>query len=129
MKEIIKHYLFLPTMITIAAAVLGNITGYTYFKDFIANLYYSSYSLPTYKTLWNGNAFILTTIIPMLIVFFINFITISRKISLSPIRFLRNNLSKHRDKKAVRLPQFKFFIRFRLRVILQNMPVYFKSTI
>lgn len=103
-KEIIKHYLFLPTMITVVAAVLGNITGYTYFKDFIANLYYSSYSLPTYKTLWNGNAFILTTIIPMLIVFFINFITISRKISLSPIRFLRNDLSKHRDKKAVRLP-------------------------
>lgn len=124
-QEIVKHYLFLPTMITVVAAALGNITGYTYFKNFIANLYYSSYSLPTYKTIWNGNAFILTTIVPMLIVFIINFITISKKISLSPIRFLRNDLSKHRNKKAVKLPQFKFFTRFRLRVILQNMPGYF----
>lgn len=123
-KEIVKHYLFLPTIITVVAAVFGNITGYTYFKNFIANLYYSSYSLPTYKTIWNGDAFILTTIIPLLIVFVINFVTISRKISLSPIRFLRGDLSKHRKQKAVKLPEFKFFTRFRIRVILQNMPGY-----
>ena len=38
--------------------------GYTVFKDICAGMYYGSYSLPTYQTRWNANAFLLTTVIP-----------------------------------------------------------------
>lgn len=122
--EIIRHYMLLPTMLTVFAGILGNIIGYTFFKNFIANLYYSSYSLTTYHTRWNGNAFILTTVIPFFIVLVINYLTIRRKMSLSPIRFLRHDLSNHRKQKAVPLPRFKFFTRFRIRIMLQNLPGY-----
>ena len=54
----------------------------------------------------------------------INLILISRKLRLSPLKFLRHDLSASKRKKAVRLPDFKFFNRFRLRIILQNKSSY-----
>lgn len=50
---------------TFVSAIIGNILGYTVFKELIVYMYYSNYSLPTYVTLWNPDAFIKTTIIPV----------------------------------------------------------------
>lgn len=122
--EIVRHYMTLPTLITIFSAVLGNLVGYTIFKDIIANLYYGSYSLTTYHTIWNGEAFLLTTVIPFLIVLGVNYLTIRRKMSLLPIYFLRRDLSRHHQRKTMKLPNFKFFTRFRIRIFLQNLPGY-----
>ena len=48
-RELLLHYLSLPVLITILSAVIGNILGYTVFKDICAGMYYGSYSLPTYE--------------------------------------------------------------------------------
>lgn len=122
--ELLRHYISLPVITTLIAAVVGNILGYTVFKNIMAAMYYGSYSLPTYKTIWNAEAFILTTIIPLIIMIVINMVLISIKLKLSPLKFLRHDLSKSKKKKAVRLPHFKFLQRFRLRIILQNIPSY-----
>ena len=60
-RELLLHYLSLPVLITILSAVIGNILGYTVFKDICAGMYYGSYSLPTYQTRWNANAFLLNS--------------------------------------------------------------------
>lgn len=118
--ELLRHYLHLPVLVTIVAAIIGNILGYTVFKNMVADLYYGSYSLPTYHTIWNGDAFILTTVIPAIIMIVINLLLISSKLRISPLNFLRRDLSRRKRKKAVKLPHFKFFNRFRIRIILQN---------
>lgn len=118
--ELVRHYLLLPMIVSLTAAVVGNILGYTAFKYMVASMYYGSYSLPTYETLWNGNAFILTTVIPMVIMFLINWLSLILKLRLSPLKFIRRDFSKKKNKKALRLPNFKFFSRFRLRIIFQN---------
>lgn len=41
------------------------------------------------------------------------------------MKLLRNDLAKHKTKKAVRLPEFKFLARFRIRIIIQNKSGYF----
>lgn len=122
--ELLRHYIAMPVIITIIAAVIGNILGYTVFKNVIADMYYGSYSLPTYVTIWNGEAFVLTTVLPVMIMIVINILVISRKLSLSPLKFIRRDFSGNKRKKAVKLPKFSFFNRFRLRVILQNIPNY-----
>ena len=53
-NELIRHYMTLPVIVTLVGAVIGNILGYTVFKDICAGMYYGSYSLPTYKTIWNA---------------------------------------------------------------------------
>lgn len=119
-KELIFTYMAMPIIVTLVSAVLGNILGYSVFKDIVVNLYYGSYSLPTYKTIWTSEAFILTTIIPIIIIMIINVTILTNKLSLSPQKFLRRNLSKKQRKKLVKLPPFKFLTRFRLRIVIQN---------
>lgn len=97
--ELLRHYLHLPVLVTIVAAIIGNILGYTVFKNMVADLYYGSYSLPTYHTIWNGDAFILTTVIPAIIMIVINLLLISSKLRISPLNFLRRDLSRRKRKK------------------------------
>lgn len=122
--ELFRHYISMPIIVTLIAALVGNVLGYTYMKGVIANLYYSSYSLPKYETLWNQQAFVLTTVIPILLMLLVTGATLARKLKLSPLQFIRRDLTKSRRKKAVKLPHFKFFNRFRLRIILQNISSY-----
>lgn len=123
--ELIRHYLALPMTVVAVAAVLGNILGYTVFKEVAANMYYNSYSLPTFVTLWNADAFIRTTVIPVLLMFIINLVMLVRKLSLSPLRFIRRDLSKRKKVKALRLnSKWSLMNRFRLRILFQNVPNY-----
>lgn len=119
-KELVIHYISTPLLVSLIAALAGNILGYTVFKKIVVSMYYGSYSLPTYETIWNSEAFILTTIVPVLILFITNFIALIYKLSLSPLRFLRCDLSKKKNKKAVKLPNIGFLGRFTIRIILQN---------
>lgn len=122
--ELLRHYILLPIIVTIFGALVGNILGYTVFKDIFVATYYGSYSLPTYHTLWNADAFLLTTVVPVIIMLVINIVIIGCRLKLSPLKFLRRDLSEKQKKKAMRLPAFGFFNRFRLRIIIQNMPNY-----
>lgn len=124
-RELIVHYMMTPLTVTLIGALIGNILGYTVFKDICVGMYYGSYSLPTYVTVWSTEAFVKTTVIPMLIMIVINFMILNSKLKLSPLKFLRQDLSKKKQKSAVPLSaKIPFFTRFRLRVIMQNMSSY-----
>ena len=114
-----------PVLVTLIAAVIGNILGYTALVDMMAGMYYNSYSLPTYHTLWNAEAFIDTTVIPVILMFLINFMVLSSKLKISPLQFLRREITKKPRKKAFRLnTKIPFMHRFRLRVVFQNVSNY-----
>ena len=124
-RELISHYMTLPVLVTLAGALAGNVLGYTVLKNVCAAMYYGSYSLPTYETVWNAEAFLLTTVVPVLIMLVVNFCVLRQKLRLSPLKFLRRDLSGKKQKRAMRLsPHIKIFSRFRLRVIFQNMSNY-----
>ena len=122
--ELLGHYMILPLIVTVLGACIGNILGYTIFEKIVADMYYNSYSLTTYTTKWNLEAFILTTIVPFIIMLVVNMFILINKLSLSPLKFLRHDLNKKQKKKVLKLTKFNFFTRFRLRVIFQNIPNY-----
>lgn len=122
--ELLGHYMILPLIVTVLGACIGNILGYTIFEKIVADIYYNSYSLTTYTTKWNLEAFILTTIVPFIIMLVVNMFILLNKLSLSPLKFLRHDLNKKQKKKVLKLTKFNFFTRFRLRVIFQNIPNY-----
>lgn len=124
-KELIRHYMALPIIVTLIGSIVGNILGYTVMKNVCASMYYGSYSLPTYVTIWNADAFRMTTLVPILIMLVINYGVLCHKLRLSPLKFLRRDLSGKKQVKALPLsPKLGIFHRFRLRVIFQNMSNY-----
>ena len=123
-RELLVHYVSLPALVTFAAALTGNILGYTVLKKIMADMYYHSYSLPTYVTVWSGEAFVKTTVIPVILVILVELLVIGRALSLPPLAFLRRDLKRHRQSRAVKLPDLRFKSRFHLRVMLQNRSTY-----
>ncbi|MCR5703267.1 MAG: ABC transporter permease [Eubacterium sp.] len=123
-NEIARHYIVLPIGVALFGAVVGNIAGYSFFKNQFAELYYNSYCFPRFETKWNTYAFIVTTVIPLIMIMIINIGMIFSKLSISPLRFLRNDIRRSKNKKAKKLPFKKFKTRFRTRVILQNLSNY-----
>lgn len=123
--ELIIHYMTIPMLVTFVAAIAGNVLGYTLLEDFAADMYYNSYCLTTYELIFNADAFVDTTIIPLVIMFFINFVILVRKFKLSPLRFIRRDFNTKKKKKALKLSsKVGIMNRFRLRIVLQNMPNY-----
>ncbi len=122
--EMLRHYLTVPMVLTLLAALAGNVMGYTFMKGICADMYLGSYSLLPYRTVWSMNAFRDTTLIPMIIIFAVIVIVIWKELMVSPLEFLRGELRSSGRMKAVRLRSGSFITRFRTRVLLQNLPSY-----
>ena len=119
--ELIRHYMVAPMVVTVFAAVWGNVLGYTVCKGFCTSLEYESYSLVEYTTRWNTEAFLKTTLVPIVIMIIINWAVLSYRLGLSPLKFLRRDLKRRITKHVISLPKsMPFFSRFHLRVLMQN---------
>lgn len=69
--------------------------------------YYGSYSLPTYVTVWNADAFLLTTVVPVIMIP-IDHAVLRYRLQLSPLKFAKDFPVK--TKRAVYLsPKIEFF--------------------
>ncbi|MCR5728478.1 MAG: ABC transporter permease [Lachnospiraceae bacterium] len=123
--EMIRHYMILPIAAFTVGMIVGNVLGYTVMKQFMLNIYFKMYSLGKIETLWNPYAFWITTLIPMVIMIVINFAILAHKMHIGPLNFLRRDISGKTKKRALRLNRkIPFTSRFRIRIILQNMPNY-----
>ena len=121
--EMVRHYLIMPMLVLLVAAVVGNVLGYTWLEQIFANQYLASYGLTTYEVLLNPQAVVLTTVIPLILLFIINFVMLTVKMRISPLQFIRRDLSKRKKKKAFRLnTKIPIMRRFQMRVIFQNFP-------
>nr|WP_027871096.1 ABC transporter permease [[Eubacterium] cellulosolvens] len=123
--ELVRHYLILPLFAFLAGMVVGNALGYTTMRDLMMKIYRSMYSLGEVETFWNKEAFLKTTLIPTAIMIAINVCILIRKLRIGPLQFLRREISAKGKMRALRLPyRIPFTARFRLRIILQNLPNY-----
>lgn len=122
--SLIWHYIKLPLYVTVFAVLVGNLLAYTHMKNVYLGLYTGTFSLFPVRVELDAYAFLLTSLIPIGLILLINFVSIYRKLRLSPLRFLRRELTKKRQRKAIRLPQVALLSRFRMRVFLKNKASY-----
>lgn len=119
-SEIIWHYLSPTIIVAVISSIVGNAIGYTVMIEPFKGMYYGTYSMAPLELRFNLEAFFTTTILPVVIMILINWWMLYNKLSLTPLKFLRKDLNKKRQKKARKLPDFHFLTRFRIRVLLQN---------
>ena len=122
-RELVLHYLALPTIIGIIAATLGSIVGVTLMTTPMQQLYYGSYSLPPFWVSWDWGIFAQTTVVPVCVLVGVTLLGLLRKMGRTPLQFLRHETGgKGGVKRGVKLPErLGFVARFRLRVFLRNL--------
>ena len=122
--ELVRHYMSVPLVVTLAAAVIGNVLGYTVFKNVCVAMYYHSYSLPTYVTVWSAEAFIKTTLVPCVLIAVVVTLVLRRMMRLPIQSFLRHDLKVRKKQFIPKLRGGSIMKRFRTRVVLQNRGAY-----
>lgn len=123
-KEIVYHYMILPIFVTFVGCVVGNILGYTVMPPFFKQIYLNSYCLPPLQVGFMKQAFMTTTLIPFIFMVVVLYLMLSRKLRLTPLQFMRNDLKKHRMRRYIHLKSKTFISRYQQRVLLQNMGTY-----
>mgnify|MGYP000218753976 FL=1 len=119
-RELLQHYMMLPTILIIVSAGIGNLIGYTLFPNLFTDMYYSNYCLPPLSIQPVWEALLSTTVMPFIFMMLILYMLLKRRLRLSPLRFLRKDLRRHRQRRYIPLHGNSFFQRFRIRIILQN---------
>lgn len=119
-RELLQHYMMLPTILIIISAGIGNLIGYTLFPNLFTDMYYSNYCLPPLSIQPVWEALLSTTVMPFIFMMLILYVLLKRRLRLSPLRFLRKDLHRHRQRRYIPLHGSSFFQRFRIRIILQN---------
>lgn len=112
--------MMLPTILIIVSAGIGNLIGYTLFPNLFTDMYYSNYCLPPLSIQPVWEALLSTTVMPFIFMMLILYVLLKRRLRLSPLRFLRKDLRRHRQRRYIPLHGSSFFQRFRIRIILQN---------
>ena len=121
--ELLRHYATMPTLVGLAAAIVGNALGYSLGIRPMQGLYYGSYSFPQFETRWSAFVFVITTVVPFVLLVSVTVIGLARKLNCTPIEFLRHETSTRSKRKGIVLPaSMPFASRFRIRVFLKNIP-------
>ena len=123
--ELLFHYTLVPMIVTVLAAAFGNALGYTLIKSYIDTVYYHSYSLMKAGTYFNSEALLLTTCLPVAIVFLITVAVIYKELRRQPLSFLRGEAGTPGKVRAYGMKRGSFLTRFRKRVFSDNVPAYF----
>lgn len=122
--EILRQYMATPVIVTLAAAICGNILGYTLLIKPYSAIYYRSFNLPAFKALFNSQALILTTVAPILIMLLINYAYLAKSLKYSPLDFLRHSITKKKYRKIQPFKTASFKTRFRVRVLINSIGDY-----
>ena len=121
-RELIVHYMTLPTIVGVTGAAIGNVIGCTVLVLPMQNLYYNSYGFPPYYTTFNPRVFLFTTIVPLVLLIVITFVGLVRRMGATPLQFLRREIAHRSKRSSMALPErLRFVTRFRLRVFIRNL--------
>ncbi|MGR1082771.1 FtsX-like permease family protein [Olegusella massiliensis] len=118
--ELMRHYVILPMLVAIAAAIVGNLTQFVFIR-FTYDIYSRSYSLLPFDLKVNPGVFFQVTVIPVLLLFVITVLGLASKLKYTPLAFLRHEATRVRRGHGWPLPErWPFFTRLRLRVLSNN---------
>ena len=122
-REIVLHYLALPAIVGVVAALLGTALGVVFFTEPMRSLYYGSYSLPPFQVYWSWEIFVKCAVVPAAALILITLVGLLRKMGKTPLQFLRHEAGgKSGTKRGLQLPERMGFVsRFRLRIFLRNL--------
>ena len=120
-KELLSHYIALPTLICFAGGVCGGLLGITKFgSDLQTADSYSYYSLPWFGMMVPLYLIIYAFVMPPLVSALVNYIVINSSLSKTALSLLRNE-QKTAKIKNIKLGKMNFINTYRIRQMIREM--------
>lgn len=119
-KDLMKHYIMLPTLIAAVSGIIGTLIGYSsagvrvQMQDC-----YSYYSLPDLKVIVMPYLIIYGIIAPPVICLIVTSLVINKRLS-RPVLSMMRNEQKVRKNRDIKLKNMKFIRLFKLRQLLRE---------
>ncbi|MBC3796370.1 FtsX-like permease family protein [Acetobacterium tundrae] len=119
-KQLMKHYLTLPVMITFFAGMIGMIIGFSPMGVGVQSVDTASYySLPVLNTVYPVYLLLYGIVMPSLVAIIVNYLVINKKLSQPALKMIRNE-QKQNKISNVNLGNIKFIRRFQIRQFLRE---------
>lgn len=118
-KEILRHYIKTPMIISGVGALFGMISGF-FMTDAMAASSAALYSIPDLKHVYPAYLICYALGMPTLLSYFINWFVLSKKLNLSPLAMMRKTPSGKRGA-SVTLKNMSFGAKFRIRQFLREL--------
>jgi len=119
-KELIKHYLFLPVMVTFLASAIGSILGFSAIGgSTIAGNCYDYFSIPNMGKICPTYLIVYGLVMPPVIAVVVNYFVIKSKLNKPALAMLRNE-KKVKKAKYVKLGKLGFVGTFRIRQMMRE---------
>lgn len=119
-KELIRHYLCLPVVITFLAGVIGCALGFAAIgKSTIMGNCYSYFSIPKMDTIYQAYLLVYGILLPPVLSAVVNTLVIKKKLNKPALQMLRNEQKAGRASN-VKLGKLSFITKFRIRQMLRE---------
>lgn len=120
-KDLIRHYVTLPTVITFVSGIIGSAIGFSSLGIDVQMANTQGYfSIPNFNTVYPLYLVIYSIVMPPVISLIINVLVINKKLSQTALSLIRNE-QKSVKHKSVDLGKMGFIRRFQIRQMLREM--------
>jgi len=123
-KEILKHYLNYPILISFLGGVLGIILGMVLVKPLI-EMYGLFYNLPLISIDYSLDYLLISFLLPFLFLLPVTIFIIYKVLMLSPLVLMRGGGNKTKInfiERSLKLNRFTFKTKFKIRELVRNIP-------
>ncbi|MCQ2802415.1 MAG: ABC transporter permease [Bacilli bacterium] len=123
--QLTSFYLLLPLFVILISSIVGNLLGYFVFAPIFANIFTELFSFKLISIPFYWDVFILTTIVPSVILFAISLLIVALFIQKPTSAFLKGEI-EHVSQQGTKVLKNKkrFFARLRERIFMKNFANY-----
>lgn len=118
-KDLLLHYITLPTAITFLGGLVGAALGFSDLGAYVQGDAYAYYSIPHFETLHPVYLIVYAVVMPPLISAIVNSLVISKRLSQTALSLIRNE-QKASKLRSVELKENHFVRNFRIRQMLRE---------
>ncbi|WP_236897967.1 ABC transporter permease [Clostridium beijerinckii] len=123
-KEIMKHYLLYPIVISLVGGILGTMLGLLTLRPMM-NYYVSYFNIPVGTLNYDISYIIISILLPIFFLVICSYFVVNKSLKNSPIQLMRGGAEKNKVgflERKVNLEKFSFNTKFKIRELLRSIP-------
>ena len=123
-KEIMKHYLLYPMVISLVGGIIGTLLGLLTLRPMMS-YYVSFFNIPVGSLSYDISYIIVSILLPIFFLVICSYFVVNKSLKNSPIQLMRGGAQKNKVsflERKVNLERFNFNTKFKIRELLRSIP-------